>query len=511
MSDESNDPAREDHPRAFPYLTGISAHRISELVTLRLAPAIAASGIAYTRLDSGWQALLVFGCMFGVAVALRRPEYPMHLMPFASAILYVLAPLLGAGLAIAISATDGYATSAVDFDAMFPAVLGAWVVTGLGWWITHGLRGYREVRVAVIGSHEFARGLEAELEAVGVRGYTVVGCIDPESSCPTDTVAGIKCLGSLVLLRSTVIAHRLELLVLGPLSPAADIEAEALPGEAAFRGKGVSRLEVFERVADACLDLPVSMIEAGQLYEQVFGHVPLGTTTSAWFQYLLHPQYKQGWPISKRLLDISVGLVAGIIAAPVLAVSAIAIKLSDGGPVLYRQTRIGEKGREIELLKLRTMDPDPTAANKMAAKGEGGHRVTAVGKVLRRLHVNELPQIWQVLKGEMSLVGPRPEIPGVVTSLESRFTYYDRRHLLKPGITGWASVRCGYSGTPVGEAWKLCHDLYYLKRRAVLFDLLIMLETLSTVFVPVPINRPDERFIVAARAGEEIQPSLESA
>ncbi len=337
----------------------------------------------------------------------------------------------------------------------------------------------------------------------------MVGCIDPEESCPADSVAGVKCLGSLVLLRKTVLANSIELLVLGPLSPASETElAEGSP-EAGFRG-GVSRLEVFERVADTCLDLPVSMIEAGQLYEEVFGHVPLGTTTSAWFQYLLHPRYKQSWPISKRLLDIVGGLVAGLIALPVLLVSAIAIKLSDGGPVLFRQTRIGEKGREIEMLKLRTMDPDPKA-DAVGANGEGGHRVTAVGRVLRRLHVNELPQIWLVLKGQMSLVGPRPEIPDAVEALESRFTYYDRRQLLKPGITGWASVRCGYSGTPVGEAWKLCHDLYYLKRRSVFFDLLIMVETLSSVFVPEPMNRPDVRFIVAARAGEEVQPSLESA
>ena len=505
MSDGSHQPAREDPPRAFPYLTGISAQRISELVTLRLAPALAASAIAYTRLDSEWQAVLVFACIFGVAVALRRPQYPMHLIPFASATLYLLAPLLGAGLAVAVSANDGYAASAVRVGDMVPAVLGAWIVTGFGWWITNGLQRRREVRVAVIGTHEFARSLQAELEAMDVRGYTVVGCIDPEDSCPTDSVAGIKCLGSLVLLRQTVLTQGLELLVLGPLASAAEIEQEG-----GFRGRGVSRLDVFERVADACLDLPVSMIEANQLYEQQFGHVALGTTTSAWFQYLLHPEYKQSWPISKRLLDIGGGLVAGIIALPVLLVSAIAIKLSDRGPVLYRQTRIGAKGREIEILKLRTMDPDPTA-DAAAANGEGGHRVTAVGRVLRRLHINELPQIWLVLKGQMSLVGPRPEIPGAVTALEARFTHYDRRQLLKPGITGWASVRCGYSGSPVGEAWKLCHDLYYLKRRSVFFDLLIMLETLRSIFVPEPMNRPDVRFIVAARSGEEAQPSLKSA
>jgi len=250
-------------------------------------------------------------------------------------------------------------------------------------------------------------------------------------------------------------------------------------------------------VADACLDLPVSMIEAGQLYEELFGHVPLGTTTSAWFQYLLHPNYKASWPVSKRLLDLGLGFIAALIAAPVLFLSAIAIKVSDRGPILYRQTRVGEGGREIELLKLRTMRKDLPPDGPATEQD-----VTKIGRLLRRLHINELPQIWQVLKGEMSLVGPRPEIPAIVSSLEAKFTYYDRRHLLKPGITGWAQVRCGYSGTPVGEAWKLCHDLYYLKRRSIFFELLIMLETLSTVFVAEPINRPDERFIVGARDGE---------
>jgi lipopolysaccharide/colanic/teichoic acid biosynthesis glycosyltransferase len=511
MSRRSKHPARQDPPdRWFPALTGPSAHRISELIALRLAPAVTGAAIAYTRLDSAWQAVLVFICMLLAAIALRRPQYPMHLIPLASAILYLLAPLLGAAGAVAISAADGYATSDVQVADMVPAVLGAWLVTWIGCRVTRSLRRHREVRVAVIGSHEFARGLEAELEAVGVRGHELIGCIDPEQSCPTDSVAGVRCLGSLVLLRQTVLEHGLELLVLGPLSPRAGRSEDLLSAEGGFRGKGVSRLEAFERVADACLDLPVSMIEAGQFYEQLFGHVPLGTTTSAWFQYLLHPSYKQSWPILKRALDLSLGLIAGIIAAPVLALSAIAIKLSDRGPVFYRQKRIGEKGREVELLKLRTMDPYPTA-DANGKNGSGGHRVTPVGKVLRRLHINELPQIWLVLKGQMSLVGPRPELPEKVTSLEARFAYYDRRHLLKPGITGWASVRCGYSGTPVGEAWKLCHDLYYMKRQSVFFDLLIMLETLSTVFIPEPMNRPDERFIVAARAGEDVRPRLGSA
>jgi lipopolysaccharide/colanic/teichoic acid biosynthesis glycosyltransferase len=503
MTDGSLELAHEAPSRLyFPHLTGLSAQRLVEFVSMRLAPAATAGAITFSHLSSEWQGALVFISMLGVVTLLRSPNYPLQLIPVASAILYVLAPPVGAAVAMGISAVDGAHTVNLTIGEMVAPVLAAWLVTGLGAWLTHRFRSEREIRIAVIGTHEFARSLEAELKAVGVRGYRVVGCIDPEHSCSTSMAAGIQCLGSLILLRHTVLEHGLELLVLGPLSPAA---ADGADSE--FKGAGPSRLEVFETVADACLDLPVSMIEAGQLYEQLFGHVPLGTTTSAWFQYLLHPDYKGSWPISKRLLDLSVGFVAALIAAPIILVAAIAIKLSDGGPIIYRQTRIGERGREIELLKLRTMTPDADES-----PGPDGDLVTPVGRVLRRLHVNELPQIWQVLKGEMSLVGPRPEIPRIVSSLESRFTYYDRRHLLKPGITGWAQVRCGYSGTPIGEAWKLCHDLFYLKRRSTLFDLLIILETTSSIIFPEPINRPDERFIVGVRAAEEeIPASLEAA
>ncbi len=346
-----------------------------------------------------------------------------------------------------------------------------------------------------------------------MRGYTVVGCIDPEESCPTDPSRASSASARWSCCATRCSPTGSSCWCLGRSRRPPRSEQAELERGGAFRGRGVSRLEVFERVADACLDLPVSMIEAGQLYEQLFGHVPLGTTTSAWFQYLLHPHYKQGWPISKRLLDIGVGLVAGIIAAPVLAVSAIAIKLADGGPVLYRQTRIGEKGREIELLKLRTMDPDPTAAMHAGRrKGRRGTRVTAVG-------TRPAPPPHQRAAADLAGAEGRDE-PGRTAARDPRSRHLARvaLHLLRPAASAEArDHRLGLQsaaatpGTPMGEAWKLCHDLYYLKRRSVLFDLLIMLETLSTVFVPEPINRPDERFIVAARAGEEVQPSLESA
>jgi exopolysaccharide biosynthesis polyprenyl glycosylphosphotransferase len=479
---------------SFPYLNGLSAQRKVELLTLRLAPAFTGGLIAYTHMHSEWQGLLVFACMFAAVSVLRRPKYPLHLIPLASAILYLLAPPLGASVAVLISVSDG-SPSTVTFGHMVAPVLGAWLVTALGAWITHRFRSGREVRVAVIGSHEFAAGLQAELEAVAVPGYTLVGSIDPVHSSNQHLASGIQSLGSLVTLRQTVMDHGIELLVLGPLAPA--------EGENSFE-EVPSRLDVFERVADACLDLPVSMIESGQLYEDLFGHVPLGTTTSAWFQYMLHPSYNSELGIQKRILDVTVSSVVAIAAAPLLLMAAIAIKAWDRGPILHRQKRIGEGGREITVPKLRTMRPD---ADKNGARwtGTDDDRITPVGRLLRRLHIDELPQLWLVLEGEMSLVGPRPEQPSIVTKLETQFPYYDRRHLIKPGITGWAQVRCGYGGSHLGTAWKLCHDLYYLKRRSFLFDLLIILETASAIFFPEPIYRPDERFILAYRS--EVAPA----
>jgi len=493
--------ARESPPdKPFPYLSGLSAKRLLEQLALRLAPALAAAGIAYTRLDSVVEALYVLLAMLAVSSLARRPRYPMHLMPVASGLIYLLVPPAGVLLAVLVAAADGNSATEPQGPAeLAPAVLGAWLMTLLGAWVAHSFRADRELPIAVIGSHEFAAGLQAELEAVGVRGYRVVGCVDPEESCSTPDRAGVPCLGSLALIRSTVLHNGIELLVLGPLAPAQDLAT----GDPDDSSGGVSRLDVFERIADGCLDLPVSMIDSGQLYEEVFGHVPLGTTNAAWFQYLLHPRYRAGWPISKRLLDLVLGLVASVIVLPLIVLSAIAIKIQDRGPILHRQPRVGERGREIVVVKLRTMTPQAESGHPQWTASDD-RRVTSVGRLLRRLHIDELPQLWLVLKGHMSLVGPRPERPEIVAELESWFSYYDRRHLVKPGITGWAQVRCGYAGSHLGTAWKLCHDLYYLKRRSILFDLLIMAETLARVGVPEPIKRPDERFIVAMRSGEEL-------
>lgn len=147
----------------------------------------------------------------------------------------------------------------------------------------------------------------------------------------------------------------------------------------------------------------------------------------------------------------------------------------DGGSGIFRQERIGEGGRPFTLYKLRTMRPSSGADAQWAAINDP--RVTPAGRLLRCTHVDELPQLFNVLRGEMSLVGPRPEQPAVVERLERNVPFYQRRHLIRPGITGWAQIRCGYARSESGSIWKHCHDLYYLKHRSIRVDLWILAVT----------------------------------
>jgi lipopolysaccharide/colanic/teichoic acid biosynthesis glycosyltransferase len=238
------------------------------------------------------------------------------------------------------------------------------------------------------------------------------------------------------------------------------------------------------------------MIDGNQFYEQLFGHVPLGTIGSDWFLYIMHPSFQGTPPATKRVFDLVGAGLASLFALPLIGLAALAIKLEDRGPVFYRQRRVGEGGREYEILKLRSMTADAEAGGAQWSSA-GDTRITRVGRVLRRTHIDELPQLINVLRGEMTLVGPRPERPEMIAELERLFPHYKRRLLVKPGVTGWAQVRCGYAGSEVGTAWKLCHDLFYLKHRSVLADCLIVIETLAIAAKDAhrPMRAPQAEFL----------------
>jgi exopolysaccharide biosynthesis polyprenyl glycosylphosphotransferase len=461
-------------------LRALEAQRLLDLIALKVLPALAAGLIAYLHVGRVGYAVVLGAAMLLALQLVERCALPLDLMPAARIALGLVAPLLGAVLALVLELGAG---DHVALGPLEPSVIGAWLVLALGAWVTVHFQEGRPARVAVIGSAGFASDLAAELGAAGIRGYEVIGWFG--AAAPATHSEQLECLGTLDGVRAAVIARRVELLVW------------AREETSEQRGGVDGGSDPCALIADACLDLPVRMIEANQLYEELLGHVPLGTIDAAWFRYMMHPRFRPTSPLSKRISDLAIALPAAIVALPLLAVAAIAIKLSDSGPVLYRQRRVGERGHDFHVLKLRTMVTDAEAAGPQWC-APGDDRVTRLGGLLRRTHIDELPQLWKVLRGEMTLVGPRPERPEIVAELEQRFPLYTRRHLVKPGITGWAQLRCGYAGSELGTAWKLCHDLFYVKRRSVLADWLIIVETLFEAGRDAhrALRAPEQRFIV---------------
>ena len=179
----------------------------------------------------------------------------------------------------------------------------------------------------------------------------------------------------------------------------------------------------------------------------------------------------------KRTIDVLAAIVVLALTAPLSGLVALLVKLEDGGPVLFRQRRVGRHGVPFTLHKFRSMHVDAEAETGPTWAREGDPRITRIGRRIRSLGIDEIPQLWNVLRGEMSLVGPRPERPEFVDSLRVAIPFYDRRHAVRPGITGWAQIHLPYAATVEDARRKLEYDLYYLKHLSVGMDLAILLRT----------------------------------
>ncbi|WP_207479460.1 TIGR03013 family XrtA/PEP-CTERM system glycosyltransferase [Arenibaculum pallidiluteum] len=185
--------------------------------------------------------------------------------------------------------------------------------------------------------------------------------------------------------------------------------------------------------------------------------------------------------VVKRGFDVAVSLVMLAFTLPLMLLTALAIKIEDGGPVFYRQERVGLNGRTFSVIKFRSMRVDAERDGVARWAQRGDSRVTRVGQLIRLIRVDELPQILNVLRGEMSFVGPRPERPTIVNDLISEITSYPHRHMVKPGITGWAQINYPYGASIEDSKEKLKFDLYYVKNSSLLLDLIIILQTVRVV------------------------------
>ncbi len=188
--------------------------------------------------------------------------------------------------------------------------------------------------------------------------------------------------------------------------------------------------------------------------------------------------------LAKRIFDIAAAIALLACLAPVLAITAIAIKLDSPGPVLYRQRRVGYRGEEFEIFKFRSMI-DNAECNGACWASARDKRITRVGSIIRKTRIDEIPQAINILRGEMSFVGPRPERPEFVTLLEREIPRYHDRHIVKPGITGWAQVKYIYTASVEGAREKLAYDLYYIKRFSLLLDVYIIVKTIRVALLGV--------------------------
>lgn len=230
----------------------------------------------------------------------------------------------------------------------------------------------------------------------------------------------------------------------------------------------------------------VQFLNLHEVYEEIFDRIPLSLIDYSWFlelSFYPHATYD----ILKRSMDVVVSFVLGSLSLLLYPFVALAIKLEDGGPIFYVQKRLGQNNRLIRVVKFRSMTSTDTGDEALDSSG----KVTKVGAFLRSSRIDELPQLWNVLKGDLSLIGPRPEIPELAEVYEEEVPYYNIRHLIKPGLSGWAQIcqenPAHHGAETLGTKEKLSYDLYYIKNRSIFLDIKIALRTLA---------------IIIARAGE---------
>lgn len=317
-------------------------------------------------------------------------------------------------------------------------------------------------RALVIGAGESGTALVNVVRAINPPPFTTVGFIDDNPAKQGVKVAGSQVLGDSTDLLSIIEKEGITDVIVAILGPMNGEMFQAIL-DAQERGILITRM-------------PVS-------YEELLGRLPINHLETDWLvrSFVDEVRISPLYAMSKRILDIGgsiLGLLGFLMIYPWVA---LAIMIESGRPVIYFQERLGQGGEQYWVVKFRTMSQDAEADGEAHWAMEGDPRATKVGNFLRKTHLDEFPQFWNVLKGEMSLVGPRPERPILVDELQTQIPFYRARLLAKPGITGWAQINYGKGASVEGSAEKLEYDLFYIKHRSLLMDLWIILRTTSSM------------------------------
>jgi sugar transferase (PEP-CTERM system associated) len=227
----------------------------------------------------------------------------------------------------------------------------------------------------------------------------------------------------------------------------------------------------------------VKIEEATSWLERMSGKIEVENLYPSWLVFSQGFRRSSTFVLIRRLISVTISLIGLILTAPLLPLIMLLIGLDSKGPVFYTQTRVGKGGRLFKVVKFRTMRQDAEASSGPKWAGNNDPRVTRVGKFLRSSRLDEIPQLWCVLKGDMAFVGPRPERPEFIAWLSKEIPYYGVRHMVRPGLTGWAQVKYKYGSTVEDAREKLQYDLFYIKNASIGLDLLIMFQTVKTVLL----------------------------
>jgi len=334
----------------------------------------------------------------------------------------------------------------------------------LGWRISiHHLTGHPEIgeKILVVGTGQTALDTA---EAVWERrdaGYRIVGFVSENGAKPREKLGRSEIIGRAVDLEGIIRSEKIDRVVI-----AVRERRGAFPTEALLK---------------MSLAGNVSIEECTSFFERITGKVHVDMLRPSW---VIFTGRRRGSPIRwsiREMVHRGLALIGFILSLPIAALTAIIIKLESSGPIFYKQERVGMNGRVFELIKFRSMRTDAEADGQPVWASFEDDRATRVGKVIRKLRIDEIPQFWNILKGEMNFVGPRPERPHFVKQLAIEIPFYEHRHLVAPGLTGWAQIKYPYGASVDDAIEKLQYDLYYIKNQGLALDLMIVVETVKTV------------------------------
>jgi len=417
---------------------------------------VAENGLAKTLLLAGiTQACLYYADLYDLRVVSDRRELFIRLLQALGAASFILAGVYYWLPSIFIG--RGVFTIAV---VLIVLLVGGWRL--LFDWIGRHLAP-RE-RLLIVGTSAAAVSLARELyDRHQELGVSIVGFVDPDPSRVGTAVINPGVIGAIEDIPAIVKAHRVDRVVVS----LADARGK-LP---------------MDKLLEMKLQRGVSFDHLASLYEEYTGKIAIENLRPSWLIFSEGFRITRFGRAVKRLTDLVCAAAGLLLLAPVMALAAIAVRLTSPGPAFYHQTRVGRNGQIFVVHKFRSMRMDAEAETGAVWAQSNDTRVTPVGRFLRRTRLDELPQLWNVLKGDMSMVGPRPERPEFVSTLTEKIPFYGLRHGVRPGVTGWAQVRYTYGASVEDALQKLQYDLFYIKHVTVAFDLFVLFSTVKTVLL----------------------------